>query len=475
MGRDHAHAVMVPWSAFGHLIPFFQLSIALAKAGIHVSFISTPRNIQRLPKIPPSLATLINFVEFPLPSLGNEILPEGAEATVDVQVDKVQYLKAACDLLQYPIKQFIAEQLPDWIIVDFFAHWAVEIAQNYNVGLMYFSVFSATTFAFFGQPPEYFYVDDQLEKKTWESPESLTKPLKWVDFPSSVALRGYEAVGLLASLYAENASGISDAARITKVLRACKALAIRSCKEYEGEYLNLHEKLMGKPVIPVGLLPPERPAETSKLTDESWRKIFDWLDKQESKSVLFVGFGSECQLSKEQVYEIAYGLELSQVPFLWALRKPNWAVDDAEYLPSGFLNSTSGFGMVCMGWAPQLEILAHNSIGGSLVHSGWGSLSEILQFGHCLVVLPFIYDQPFNARLLVEKGLGVEIERGEDGSFSRDGIAKAVRLVMVSEEGDKFRARAREAAAIFGDENLHNVCYIGQFVEYLKHGVTKYE
>ena len=66
--------------------------------------------------------------------------------------------------------------------------------------------------------------------------------------------------------------------------------------------------------------------------------------------------------------------------------------------------------------------------------------------------------------------MAVEVKRGEDGSFSRDGIAKAVKLAMVLEEGDKLRASAREAAAIFGDENLHQVNYIGHFVEYLKHG-----
>ena len=297
------------------------------------------------------------------------------------------------------------------------------------------------------------------------------KPPKWVSFPSSVAYRGYEAIGLHAGIYAENASGISDAARLTEVLRACKALAIRSCREFEGEYLSLHEKLMGKPVIPVGLLPQERHGVIG--SDSSWKMIFEWLDKQEPKSVLFVGFGSECQLSKEHVYEIAYGLQLSQVPFFWTLRKPFWAIDDADSLPLGFIDTTSGKGMVCMSWVPQMEILAHPSIGGSLFHSGWGSAIEMLQFGHCLVVLPFIYDQPLNARLFVEKGLAVEVERGEDGSFSRDGIAKAVSLVMVSKEGDKFKARVREAAAIFRDENLHQMCYIGHFVEYLKHGMEE--
>ncbi|KAM3732654.1 hypothetical protein ACB098_11G075300 [Castanea mollissima] len=455
MDRDHLHVVMLPWSAFGHLIPFFQLSIALARSGIHVSFVSTPRNIQRLPKVPPSLATFIKFVEFPLPTLdNNDILPEGAEASVDVPADKVEYLKLAYDRLQYPINQFVAEQLPDWIIADFSAHWAVEIAQNYNVGFIYFVVFSAATVVFFGKPLNYFFVGDQ--KQAWPSPESLTSPPEWLSFPSSVAFRGYEAVWAHAGAYTEDASGISDAARFTKL-------------EFEGEFLSLQEKLMGKPVIPIGLLPPKRHEETEG-NDSSWKTTFEWLDKQEPKSVLFVGFGSECQLSKAELYEIAYGLQLSQVPFLWALRKPFWAIDDEDSLPSGFIDTTSGKGMVCMGWAPQKEILAHPSIGGSLFHSGWGSAIEMLQFGHCLVVLPFIFDQPLNARLLVDKGVAVEVERGEDGSFSRDGIAKAVKLAMVLEEGDKLRTRAREAAAIFGDEYLHQVNYIGHFVEYLKHG-----
>ena len=231
---------------------------------------------------------------------------------------------------------------------------------------------------------------------------------------------------------------------------------------------------MGKPVISVGLLPRER-NETSKITDGSWRKIFEWLDKQVPKSFVFVVFGSECKLSKEQVYEIAYGLELSLVPFLWALRKPFWAADEGDILPSGFSNRTFDRGMVCFGWAPQMEILAHPSIGGSLFHSGWGSVIEILQFGHFLVVLPLVYDQSLNASLLVDKGLAVEVERGQDGSFDRDGIAKALRLAMVSDEGEAFRVRVREAAVIFGDENLHQQFYIGRFVEYLKHGLTKHE
>ena len=150
MVRGRLHVVTLPWSAFGHMFPFFQLSLALAKAGVHVPFVSTRRNIQRLPKVPPNLASLIDLVEFPLLTLDNEILPEGAEATVDIPLDKVEHFKIAYDLLQIPFKKFIGDQFPDWIIVDFCAHWAVDIAQEYNVKLVLFNVMSAATTVFLG-------------------------------------------------------------------------------------------------------------------------------------------------------------------------------------------------------------------------------------------------------------------------------------------------------------------------------------
>ncbi|XP_057967452.1 putative UDP-rhamnose:rhamnosyltransferase 1 [Malania oleifera] len=458
------HVAMVPWLAFGHLIPFLQLSIALAKAGVRVSFVSSPKNIQRLPKFPPHLQHLINLVALPLPAV--DLLPEGAEATTDIPFEKIQYLKIAYDLLKNPFKQFVAGALPDWILIDFSAPWAAEVAEESRIPLVYFSVFSTAKCAFFG-PPKYLAGNGRTSVRP--SPESMTCPPDWVSFPSKVAYRRHEAIAMHAGVYGENASGITDGERLAKVVQTCQAVAIRTCAEFEGEYLNLHRELIGKPVIPVGLLLPEKTEEKGN-TDVSWSEIFKWLDERKPKSVVFVGFGSECKLSRDQVYEIACGLELSELPFLWALRKPSWAIDDADAQPPEFGRRTKGQGVVCMGWAPQMEILAHPSIGGSLFHAGWGSAIEALQFGHCLVVLPFIIDQGLNARLLVEKGLGVEVERGEDGTFGGEDIANSLRMAMVSEEGEQLRARAKEAAVIFGDGKLHQQHYVQGFVEYLKNG-----
>ncbi|GLT84663.1 hypothetical protein SLE2022_028800 [Rubroshorea leprosula] len=445
------HVVVLPWSAFGHLIPFFQLSLALAKARIKVSFVSTPRNIQRLPKVPPFLAPLIHFVEFPLPILDDHLLPQGAEATVDIPFDKIQYLKVAYDLLRHPFKRFISEQLPHWIIFDSIPYWAPEIAAEHQIRTIHFSPLPASSKVFVGHPQSLVGDGDGLKTMIRSSPESLTLPPEWVDFPSSLAYRSIEAVGVYKGVYEGNDSGVRDAKRIIRTLQATQAVAIHSCPEHEGEYLTLLEKITNRPVIPVGLLLPEKPGGSRSIIEKPWSEIFRWLDRQNPKSVVFVGFGSECKLSKEQVHEIAHRLELSGLSFLWALRKPTWAVDDHDALPLGFSEHISSRGVVQLGWAPQLEILGHPSIGGSLFHAGWGSIIETPQFGHCLVVLPFIIDQPLNARVLVEKGLAKEIERGEDGTFSRSGIAQALKLAMISEEGESLRIQAREAAEVFRD------------------------
>ncbi|XP_057743773.1 putative UDP-rhamnose:rhamnosyltransferase 1 [Arachis stenosperma] len=451
------HVVMLPWSAFGHLIPFFQLSIDIAKSGIHVSFISTPKNIQRLPKAPSDLSHLLHLVEIPFPSSLDSSHLSGGEATVDIPFDKIQYLKLAWDHMQNPVKEFVSKLQPNWIICDFHAHWAVEIAQELHVKLMYFSVYSASTIVFFGPP-------GQMRAPT--SPEDLTSPREWVNFPSSVAFQRNEAIAFYQSAYIENVTGLRDIDRVASVIDSANALSFRSCYEMEGEYLNLYQELIEKPVIPIGLLPPEMPER--RLVDEFWSKTFEWLDAQATKSVVFVGFGSECKLSKEQVFEIAYGLEISELPFLWTLRKPSWAIHDHDSLPLGFCERTSKRGKVCFGWAPQKEILAHKSIGGSLFHSGWGSIIETLMFGHTLVVLPFVVDQPLNAKALVDKGLAIEVKRNnEDGSFSRDDIAKCLREAMVLEEGEKLRIKTREIAKVVGDLKLHHD-YMEEFVKFLR-------
>lgn len=123
----------------------------------------------------------------------------------------------------------------------------------------------------------------------------------------------------------------------------------------ENEWLGLLSELHKKPVIPLGLLLPPMAEET-----EDGEQMMQWLDEQRVASVIYVAFGSETMLSNKLIQELAFGLEHSNVPFLWALRRPE------SMLPPGFEERIKAYGVVAKGWVPQLKILAHNSVGGFL-------------------------------------------------------------------------------------------------------------
>ncbi|XP_058081471.1 putative UDP-rhamnose:rhamnosyltransferase 1 [Magnolia sinica] len=458
---DGMHVVMLPWLAFGHMIPFLHLSIALAKAGIRISFLTTQKNIQRLPKIPQHLTALINLVELPLPKVDG--LPEGAEATVDILHGSDEYLKKAYDLSYPAFKKFITEESPDWIVHDVFPSWVGNVASEFNIPRVFFSIYSATVIAFFGP------VADGL-KKMWPSPESLASPPEWFEFESSVAFPTHETDGFYRGFFSPDASGFSSLDRLALALQGCSAMAIRSCNEFQGEYLGLLKKLRKRPVIPVGLLPPT-PPEKRETTDPKWANTLKWLDEQPNRTVVFVCFGSECKLSRNQVFEIALGLQLSNLPFLWALRTPIWATNDMDTLPPGFKSQIGSRGVVYMGWAPQLEILSHPSIGGSLFHSGWASIIETVHYGHALIVLPLANVHSLDARMLVDKGLAIKVEVNDDGSFHRDAVARSLRLAMVEEEGERFRLKSIEMKATFSDQTLHENS-MNEFINFLKSSKT---
>jgi hypothetical protein len=145
MASKQFHVMMFPWMAFGHMIPFLELSKKLAAKGIRISFLSTQRNVKRLPSIHPDIADNIKMVELPLPSVDG--LPENCEATVDLQGEQIPYLKKACDGLKAPIEKLMQKDPPDFILFDIIQSWIPETAAKFGVPCVLFSAFSACALA----------------------------------------------------------------------------------------------------------------------------------------------------------------------------------------------------------------------------------------------------------------------------------------------------------------------------------------
>ncbi|KAG8642814.1 hypothetical protein MANES_12G125201v8 [Manihot esculenta] len=367
MTASKLHVAMFPWLAFGHIIPYLELAKVIAEKGHKISFISTPRNIDRLPKLYPNLLPFIGFVKLPLPWLDS--LPENAEATFDIPYDRVQYLKKAYDGLKELITRFLKTSHSDWRLYDFTPCWLPEIVTRLGISN--------------AAPSHNFIV-----------------PPKWVPFPTKVTFRLYEILKSF-GIVTRNIAGVSD---------------------------------------------------TDHLKGENYKEW--WTVNFMSMSfIIWAAFGSETKPSQEELTEIALGLELYGLPFFWALRKRR-GLSDTEVLElrDGFDDRTKGRGVVCTSWAPQLKILAHDSVGGFLTHSGCSSVVEALQHEKALILLTFLADQGINARDLEENNMGYPIPRNEfDEYFCRDSVAESLRLVMVKEEGKIYREKAKEMKGLFGD------------------------
>ncbi|XP_042507803.1 UDP-glycosyltransferase 88F4-like [Macadamia integrifolia] len=197
--------------------------------------------------------------------------------------------------------------------------------------------------------------------------------------------------------------------------------------------------------------------DTHSLEGESINQCLSWLDAQPSQRVVFLCFGSRGVFSKTQVKEIAVGLEKSGQRFLWVLRKPlsednnkhmSFEREDLDLdvlLPEGFLERTHDRGLVVKEWAPQVEVLSKESVGGFVTHCGWNSVLEAVSAGVPMVAWPLYAEQHMNRTVLVEQmKLAMPMEASKDGMVSAVEVEKRVRALIESEEGRVSRERSRK-------------------------------
>lgn len=269
--------------------------------------------------------------------------------------------------------------------------------------------------------------------------QHLKNPSVKFPFPS-IYLQHYEAEKFN-NLLESSANGIKDGDRVQQCsARSCNIILVKTSSEIEEKYIDYLSDLTGKKIVPVGTLVQE-PMD-QKVDEETW--IMKWLNKMERSSVVYVCFGSEYFLSKEQIEEIAHGLELSKVSFIWVIRfsKEERSTRVEEVLPEGFLQRVGEKGVIMEGWAPQAKILQHSSVGGFVSHCGWNSVLESIKFGVPIIAMPMHLDQPINARLVEEVGVGVEVKRTGEGSLQREEVAKVIRDVVVEKFGEGVRKKA---------------------------------
>lgn len=236
---------------------------------------------------------------------------------------------------------------------------------------------------------------------------------------------------------------------------------VKSSRCVEEKYVDYLSSLCKKQIVCTGPLIASDADEDDGFESS---EIMEWLNGKNLGSIIYISFGSECFLSKEQIGEIAKGLLLCGVDFLWVVRFPFEERERKieEELPLGFLEQVKGKGLVVTRWAPQTRILGHPSVGGFVSHCGRSSITESLYFGVPVVAMAMNVEQPLNGQLMVELGVGVEVERdGGNGVYLGEGIGKAIEKVMVVEE-KSLRSRARRLSEVMREKEEEEVSEVAE-------------
>ncbi|KAM3309314.1 hypothetical protein P3S67_011058 [Capsicum chacoense] len=218
----------------------------------------------------PNLASFLKFVKLFLPQV--EKLPENVEATIDVPYEQVKYLKIAQDGLKESMAKFLKDVNPYFIFFDFSSFWLPSIASKFNTPTAYFSIFIAAVLGFFGPLPG---LNNDYEPRM--TLEEYTVSPKWVPFETTVGLKLFEVSRIFEASMKGDEDNVSNIFHMSKIFEHCDFLLVRSCSEFEPEWLKVVKDIHPKLFFPVGQLPTTQYEEDDTKTNK-WREMKLWID-----------------------------------------------------------------------------------------------------------------------------------------------------------------------------------------------------
>ncbi|KAG6778966.1 hypothetical protein POTOM_015329 [Populus tomentosa] len=470
--------VLYPSPPIGHLISMVELGKLLLtqkpSLSIHILITSVPYDSgSTAPYIANVAATIpsIKFHYLPTVTLPSTKTTRHEELTFEV-------LRLSNPHVREELLSISKNYTIHGLVVDFFCCAALSVAKELNIPGYHFFTSGAGVLAGF----LYFPTIHNTTTKSLKDLKSLlhipgVPPIPSSDMPIPVLHRddkGYK-------YFLDSSSSFPESTGI--VVNTFASLEARAVKTL-SEGLCVPNKRT-PPIYCIGpLIATEGPKEDAGSRNGTTLECLTWLDSQPVGSVVFLCFGSSGLFSKEQLREIAFGLERSGHRFLWVVRNPpsdnksvalsaNPNIDLDSLLPEGFLDRTKERGLVLKSWAPQVAVLNHPSVGGFVSHCGWNSVLEAVCAGVPLVAWPLYAEQRLNRIFLVEEmKLALPMNESDDGFVSSAEVEERVLGLMESEEGKLIRERAiamKIAAQATLNEGGSSRVALSQLVESWKH------
>lgn len=427
--KECVKVVMLPWLAHGHITPFLELAKGLSHRNFICYICSTPVNLSSITnRIPATVSSRIHLLPLDLPPTPE--LPPHHHTTNGLPLHLHVALRKALTAAKPTFFNLLKSVQPDLLIHDLMLPWASATASALNIRVAAFHTSGAAILS---------CIIHSFKRPEMEFPFAATLVSRFQLIAEFGDVESYER---------EEKEPDDEAFE-----RSDGVVLVNTSREMEERYLDYLSEMMDKKVIAIGAF-----TQNPSVEGDDGAELMEWLGRRDEFSTVLVSFGSEYFLKKEEIEAIANGLEMSNVSFIWIIRFPKGEeMKVEEALPKGFLERVGERGKIVEKWAPQAKILGHVSIGGFVSHCGWNSLIESIGFGVPIIAMPVHLDQPVNAKLVIEHGVGVEVKRDKEGRLQKEEIARGIRDVVVGKTGEILRSRVGEVRERFRSRSIEEM------------------
>ncbi|KAG5043817.1 hypothetical protein JHK87_007732 [Glycine soja] len=444
--------------AQGHIIPMMDIARLLAHRGVIVTIFTTPKNASRFNSvlsraISSGLQIRLVQLHFPSKEAG---LPEGCENfDMVTSIDMVYKMFNVINMLHKQAEEFFEALTPkpSCIISDFCIPWTAQVAQKHCIPRISFHGFAC----FCLHCMLMVHTSNVCESTASES-EYFTIP----GIPDQIQVTK-EQIPMMISNSDEEMKHFREQMRDADI--KSYGVIINTFEELEKAYVRDYKKVRNDKVWCIGPVSLCNQDNLDKVQRGNHASIIEhhclkWLDLQPPKSAVYVCFGSLCNLIPSQLVELALALEDTKKPFVWVIREGSkfQELEKKWISEEGFEERTKGRGLIIRGWAPQVLILSHPSIGGFLTHCGWNSTLEGISAGVPMITWPLFADQFLNEKLVtqvlkigVSVGMEVPMKFGEEEKtgvlVKKEDIKRAICIVM-DDDGEESKDRRERATKL---------------------------
>ncbi|KAB1223673.1 UDP-glycosyltransferase 86A1 [Morella rubra] len=441
------HAIMFAYPLQGHVIPFVHLAIKLASKGFTITFVNTLSIHHQITKSQSAIAGDNIFAEASKSGLDIRYttISDGFPIGFDRSLNHDQFMEGLLHVFSAHVDDLVGRMVHSdpsitCLIADTFFVWPSMIAKKYNLVNVSFWTEPALVLTL------YYHLDLLIKNGHFASQDNREDPVDYIP-----GVRAIEPKDLMSYIQAtENISTVVHRIiyKAFKDVKKADFIVCNTVQELESETISaLQEK---QPIYAIGPIFPTGFSKNNIIVPTSLWSESDcthWLHTKPHGSVLYVSFGSYAHVSKQDTVEIAYGLLLSGVSFIWVLRPDVVKSDEPDFLPAGFEDDIKGRGLI-IPWCHQIDVISHPAIGGFLSHCGWNSILESIWCNVPFLCFPLLTDQFTNRKLVVDDWrIGLDLH-DKKPVISREEVAEKINRVMSGKVAEELRRNIKELRKI---------------------------